>query len=149
VRGPQVMAGYWQRPEDTARAMTPCRHLRTGDIAVADERGELRLLGRRKDLIFVSGFNVYPGEIESVVEQMPGVRACAAVGVPDVLAGEVVKLVLVKADPASTSPSEADVRAWCELRLSGHKRPRVVEFRPELPCTPVGRVRRSELRELL
>jgi long-chain acyl-CoA synthetase len=149
VRGPQVMAGYWQRPEDTARATTVCRHLRTGDIAVAEDNGELRLLGRRKDLIFVSGFDVYPGEIESVVEQMPGVRACAAVGVPDVLAGEVVKLVLVKADPSSTSPSEAEVRAWCELRLSGHKRPRVVEFRPELPCTAVGRVRRSELRELM
>ena len=146
VRGPQVMAGYWQRPEDTAKVMTADGYLRTGDIGVLDEHGALRLVDRKKDLIFVSGFNVYPNEIEDVLALMPGVRACAAVGVPDAKAGEAVKVVLVKADPASASPSEAEVRAWCELHLSGYKRPKVVEFRPELPRTQVGKVLRRELR---
>jgi len=147
IRGPQVMAGYWQRPDETARVMTASGYLRSGDIGVFDDDGALRLVDRKKDLIFVSGFNVYPNEIEDVVAQIPGVRACAAVAMPDDLAGEAVKLVLVKSDPASASRSEAEVRAWCEARLSGYKRPKVVEFRPELPCTAVGKVLRRELRE--
>lgn len=147
VRGPQIMAGYWQRPEDTARVMTADGFLRTGDIGLIDEQGGLHLVERKKDLIFVSGFNVFPNEIESVVAQLPGVQACAAVAMPDELAGEAVKLVLVKKDPASASPTEAEVRAHCAMHLAGHKRPKVVEFRPELPTTAVGKVKRSELRE--
>ncbi len=147
VRGPQVMAGYWQRPDDTAQIMTASGHLRTGDIGVIDAHGALHLVERKKDLIFVSGFNVYPNEIEDLIEQMPGVLACAAIGVPDSLAGEAVKVVLVKSDPASDSPSEAEVHAWCKAHLSGHKRPKVVEFRGALPRTPVGKLLRRELRE--
>ena len=147
VRGPQVMAGYWQRPDETARVMTASGHLRTGDIGVIDEQGGLRLVDRKKDLIFVSGFNVYPNEIEDTLALMPGVSACAAIGVPDHKAGEAVKVVLVKSDPDSPNPSEAEVRAWCEKHLTGYKRPRVVEFRAELPRSPVGKVLRRELRE--
>jgi len=147
VRGPQVMAGYWQRPEDTARVMTADGFLRTGDIGQLGEDGGLRLVDRKKDLIFVSGFNVYPNEIESIVSQLPGVEACAAVAMHDDKAGEAVKLVLVKTDPGSAVPSEADVRAHCAVHLAGYKRPKVVEFRPELPTTAVGKVLRRELRE--
>ncbi|MDO9092544.1 MAG: AMP-binding protein [Rubrivivax sp.] len=147
IRGPQVMPGYWQRPDETARVMTASGYLRSGDIGVFDDDGALRLVDRKKDLIFVSGFNVYPNEIEDVVAQIPGVRDCAAVSMPDALAGEAIKLVLVKSDPSSASPSEAEVRAWCEARLSGYKRPKVVEFRPHLPRTSVGKVLRRELRE--
>lgn len=149
VRGPQVMAGYWQRPDDTARAMTADGYLRTGDIGVLGEDGGLRLVDRKKDLIFVSGFNVYPNEIETVVAQMPGVEACAAVAMHDDKAGEAVKLILVKTDPGSAVPSEADVRAHCAEHLAGYKRPKVVEFRPELPTTAVGKVLRRELRDTL
>jgi long-chain acyl-CoA synthetase len=147
IRGPQVMAGYWQRPDETARVTTAGGYLRTGDIGVLDEHGALRLVDRKKDLIFVSGFNVYPNEVEDVVAQIPGVRACAAVSMPDARAGEAVKLVLVKTDPGSASPSEAEVRAWCDTHLTGYKRPKVVEFRPDLPCTAVGKVLRRELRD--
>ncbi len=147
IRGPQVMAGYWHRPDETAQVMTPSGHLRTGDIGVFDAQGALRLVDRKKDLIFVSGFNVYPFEVEDVLSKMPGVRDCAAVGMPDDLAGEVVKVVLVKSDQHSASPSEADVRAWCNSHLAGHKRPRVVEFLTELPRSSVGKVLRRGLRE--
>lgn len=147
VRGPQVMAGYWQRPDETALVMTASGHLRTGDIGVLDDSGGLRLLERKTDLIFVGGFKVYPSEIENVLAAMSGVRACAVVGIPDVKAGEAVKAVLVRSDPGSASPSEADVRAWCDVHLTGYKRPGVVEFRPELPRTTEGRVLRRELRE--
>jgi long-chain acyl-CoA synthetase len=147
VRGPQVMAGYWQRPDETARVMTADGFLRTGDIGVQDAHGALRLVDRKKDLIFVSGFNVYPNEVEDVVAQIPGVRACAAVAAPDQRTGEVVKLILVKTDPGSASPTEAEVRAWCDTHLTGYKRPRVVEFRPELPRSAVGKVLRRELRD--
>jgi len=147
VRGPQVMAGYWQRPDETAKVMAPGGWLRTGDIATLDERGHVRLVDRKKDMILVSGFNVYPNEVEEVVRQMPGVLACAAVGMPDTRAGEAVKLVVVRHQPGSTSPTEADVRAWCEANLTGYKRPRVVEFRAELPRTAVGKVLRRALRE--
>jgi long-chain acyl-CoA synthetase len=147
VRGPQVMAGYWQRPDETARVMTPGGWLRTGDIAVMDRRGNFRIVDRKKDLIFVSGFNVYPGEVEEVLTQMPGVQECAVIGIPDARAGEVVKAIVVRQAPASARPSEAEVRAWCEANLSGYKRPRVVEFRADLPKSPVGKVLRRALRE--
>ncbi len=147
VRGPQVMAGYWQRPDETAKVMAPGGWLRSGDIATMDEHGNFRLVDRKKDMILVSGFNVYPNEVEDVVTQMPGVRACAAVGVPDARAGEAVKVVVVRQQPGSASPTEGDVRAWCEANLTGYKRPRVVEFRAELPRTPVGKVLRRALRD--
>jgi long-chain acyl-CoA synthetase len=147
VRGPQVMAGYWQRPEETARVMTPDGFLRTGDIGVQDEHGALRLVDRKKDTILVSGFNVYPSEVEGIVRQLPGVAECAAVAQRDARVGETVKLIVVKADPSSASPSEAEVRAHCETHLSGYKRPRVVEFHPALPKTPIGKVMRRALRD--
>ncbi len=143
IRGPQVMAGYWQRPDETAKVMTADGFFRTGDIGVVDERGYFRIVDRKKDMILVSGFNVYPNEVEDVVTQMDGILECAAVGIPDDKAGEAVKLVIVKKNPAVT---EADVRAYCEANLTGYKRPKVVEFRTELPKTPVGKILRRELR---
>ncbi|MET0333423.1 MAG: long-chain-fatty-acid--CoA ligase [Rhizobacter sp.] len=144
IRGPQVMAGYWQRPDETAKVMTADGFFRTGDIGTVDDRGYFKIVDRKKDMILVSGFNVYPNEIEDVVTQMPGILECAAVGVPDAKAGEAVKLVLVRSNPAVT---EADVRAYCEANMTGYKRPKVVEFRNELPKTPVGKILRRELRD--
>ena len=143
IRGPQVMAGYWQRPDETAKVMTADGFFRTGDVGVVDERGYFRIVDRKKDMILVSGFNVYPNEVEDVITQMPGVLECAAVGVPDAKAGEAVKVVVVKKDPAIT---EADIRAYCEANLTGYKRPKIIEFRTELPKTPVGKILRRELR---
>jgi long-chain acyl-CoA synthetase len=143
IKGPQVMAGYWQRPDETAKVMTPDGFFRTGDIGTVDERGYFRIVDRKKDMILVSGFNVYPNEVEDVITQMPGVLECAAVGVPDARAGEAVKVVIVKKDPGVT---EADVRAFCEANLTGYKRPKIVEFRADLPKTPVGKILRRELR---
>ena len=144
IRGPQVMAGYWQRPDETAKVMTADGFFRTGDIGEVDERGYFKIVDRKKDMILVSGFNVYPNEVEDVVALLPGVLECAAVGVPDEKAGEAVKIVIVKKDPALT---EADVRAWCETNLTGYKRPKIVEFRTELPKTNVGKILRRELRD--
>ena len=144
IRGPQVMAGYWQRPDETAKVMTADGFFRSGDIAVVDERGYFRIVDRKKDMILVSGFNVYPNEVEDVVTQMPGVLECAAIGVPDAKSGEAVKLVIVRSNPAVT---EADVQAYCEANLTGYKRPKIVEFRDELPKTPVGKILRRELRD--
>ncbi|MEK8051612.1 long-chain-fatty-acid--CoA ligase [Ideonella sp. DXS22W] len=144
IRGPQVMAGYWQRPDETAKVMTADGFFRTGDVGMVDERGYFRIVDRKKDMILVGGFNVYPNEVEDVLSQMPGVLECAAVGVPDEKSGEVVKVVIVKKDPAIT---EADVRAYCESNLTGYKRPRVVEFRTDLPKTNVGKILRRELRQ--
>ncbi len=143
IRGPQVMAGYWQRPDETAKVMTADGFFRTGDIGVVDERGYFKIVDRKKDMILVSGFNVYPNEVEDVITQMPGVLECAAVGVPDAKAGEAVKVVVVKKDPAIT---EADIRAYCEANLTGYKRPKIIEFRTDLPKTPVGKILRRELR---
>lgn len=143
IKGPQVMAGYWQRPDETAKVMTADGWFRTGDIGIVDERGYFKIVDRKKDMILVSGFNVYPNEVEDVVTQMDGILECAAIGVPDDKAGEAVKLVIVKKNPAVT---EADVRAYCEAHLTGYKRPKVVEFRTELPKTPVGKILRRELR---
>jgi long-chain acyl-CoA synthetase len=144
IKGPQVMAGYWQRPDETAKVMTPDGYFRSGDIGVMDERGYFRIVDRKKDMILVSGFNVYPNEVEDVLTQMPGVLECAAVGVADAKTGEAVKVVIVKKFPALT---EAEVRAFCEANLTGYKRPRIVEFRTDLPKTPVGKVLRRELRD--
>ncbi|HMC15681.1 MAG TPA: AMP-binding protein, partial [Albitalea sp.] len=144
IKGPQVMAGYWQRPDETAKVMTADGFFRTGDIGVVDERGYFKIVDRKKDMILVSGFNVYPNEVEDVVTQMPGVLECAAVGVPDSKAGEAVKLCIVRSDPNVT---ESQVRAYCEANLTGYKRPKIVEFRTELPKTPVGKILRRELRD--
>ena len=144
IRGPQVMAGYWQRPDETAKVMTADGFFRTGDIGTVDERGFFRIVDRKKDMILVSGFNVYPNEVEDVVTQMPGILECAAVSVPDAKAGEAVKLVIVRSDPNVT---EAQVRAYCETQLTGYKRPKIVEFRTDLPKTPVGKILRRELRD--
>jgi long-chain acyl-CoA synthetase len=144
IKGPQVMAGYWQRPDETAKVMTADGYFRTGDVGVIDERGYLKIVDRKKDMILVSGFNVYPNEVEDVITQMPGVLECAAVGVPDDKAGEAVKVVIVKKDEQITA---ADVKAYCEANLTGYKRPRIVEFRTDLPKTPVGKILRRELRD--
>ncbi len=125
IRGPQVMAGYWQRPDETEKVMTADGFFRSGDIGVVDARGYFKIVDRKKDMILVSGFNVYPNEVEDVVTQMPGILECAAVGVFDAKAGEAVKLVIVRKDQAVT---EAGVRAYCEANLTGYKRPKVVEF---------------------
>ena len=147
IRGPQVMAGYWQRPDETAKVMTADGYFRTGDIGVVDERGYFKVVDRKKDMILVSGFNVYPNEVEDVVTQMSGVLECAVVGVQDAKAGEAVKLVVVRTNTGSTQPTEAEIRAYCEANLTGYKRPKLVEFRSDLPKTPVGKVLRRELRD--
>jgi long-chain acyl-CoA synthetase len=144
IKGPQVMAGYWQRPDETAKVMTPDGFFKSGDIGVVDERGYFKIVDRKKDMILVSGFNVFPTELEDVVAQMPGVMECACVGVPDAKSGEAVKLVIVKKDP---NLSEADVRAFCKENLTGYKQPKVIEFRADLPKTPVGKILRRELRD--
>ena len=144
IKGPQVMAGYWQRPDETAKVMTGDGYFKTGDVGVMDERGFFKIVDRKKDMILVSGFNVFPTELEDVLTQMPGVMECACVGVPDAKSGEAVKLVIVKKDPALT---EDQVRAYCKDNLTGYKQPKVIEFRTELPKTPVGKILRRELRE--
>jgi long-chain acyl-CoA synthetase len=144
IRGPQVMAGYWQRPDETAKVMTADGFFRSGDIGTVDERGYFKIVDRKKDMILVSGFNVYPNEVEDVVTQMPGILECAAIGVPDEKSGEAVKLVIVRKDAAIT---EAAVRAYCEANLTGYKRPKMIEFRNDLPKTPVGKILRRELRD--
>lgn len=144
IRGPQVMAGYWKRPEETAQMIDRNGWLATGDIGVVDERGFVRIVDRKKDMILVSGFNVYPNEIEAVVAMHPAVLECAAVGVPDAKSGEAVKLFVVKKDPALTSES---LLAHCRELLTGYKCPRDVEFRTELPKSNVGKILRRELRD--
>ena len=144
IKGPQVMAGYWQRPDETAKVMTADGYFKSGDIGIMDERGFTKIVDRKKDMILVSGFNVYPNEIEEVVASMPGVLEVAAVGVPDERMGEAVKLVIVKKDPNLT---EDAVQQFCKDKLTGYKRPRVIEFRDELPKTNVGKVLRRELRD--
>ncbi len=144
IQGPQVMAGYWQRPEETAKVMLPGGWFRTGDIGVMDEQGYFKIVDRKKDMILVSGFNVYPNEIEEVVASCPGVLECAAIGIPDPDTGEAVKLVVVKKDPALT---DEQIRSHCRANLTGYKQPKVIEFRAELPKTPVGKILRRELRQ--
>ena len=144
IKGPQVMAGYWQRPDETAKSMTSDGYFKTGDVGVMDERGFFKIVDRKKDMILVSGFNVYPTELEDVMAQMEGVMECACVGVPDEKTGEAVKLVIIKKNPDLT---EAQVRAYCKENLTGYKQPKVIEFRVELPKTPVGKILRRELRD--
>ena len=144
IKGPQVMAGYWQRPDETAKSMTPDGYFKSGDIGVQDENGFFKIVDRKKDMILVSGFNVYPNEVEEVVGQLEGVLECACVGVPDEKSGEAVKLVIVRKNPDLT---EAQVREYCRVNLTGYKQPKVVEFRTDLPKTPVGKILRRELRD--
>ena len=144
VRGPQVMKGYWNRPEETAAVIDEEGWLRTGDVAQMDARGFFRIVDRKKDMILVSGFNVYPNEVEEVVSQHPEVLEVGAIGVADERSGEVVKIVVVKRSPGLT---EESLRAYCEEHLAGYKRPRHVEFAQELPKTNVGKILRRELRE--
>ena len=144
IRGPQVMAGYWQRPEETAKVMTADGFFRSGDIGIMDEKGHTRIVDRKKDMILVSGFNVYPNEIEGVVMMLPGVLECAAVGVPDEHSSEAVKLFVVRKDP---DLSEKEVRAHCQQNLTGYKCPKYIEFRSELPKTNVGKILRRALRD--
>ena len=143
IKGPQVMAGYWQRPDETAKVMTADGYFKSGDVGTVDERGYFKIVDRKKDMILVSGFNVYPNEVEEVASACPGVLECAAIGVPDEKTGETVKLVVVKKDPALT---EAQIIAYCRENMTAYKQPRVIEFRDELPKTPVGKILRRELR---
>ena len=144
IKGPQVMAGYWQRPDETAKVMTADGWFKSGDVGIMDEKGFFRIVDRKKDMVLVSGFNVYPNEIEDVVAKLAGVLECACVGVADEKTGEAVKLVIVKKDPALT---EEQVRAYCKENLTGYKQPKVIEFRTDLPKTPVGKILRRELRD--
>ena len=143
IRGPQVMAGYWQRPEETAAVMSADGFFKSGDIGVMDEAGSVRIVDRKKDMILVSGFNVYPTEIEQVVSMHPGVIECAAVGIADAKSGEAVKLYVVRAD---STLSEADLAEYCRENFTAYKRPRYIEFRDELPKSNVGKILRRELR---
>lgn len=144
IRGPQVMAGYWNRPDETAKAMTEDGFFKSGDMGFMDERGYTKIVDRKKDMILVSGFNVYPNELEEVVAHHPGVLEVAAIGVPDEHSGEVPKLFVVKKDPALTVET---LMAYCRENLTGYKRPRHIEFRTELPKTPVGKILRRALRD--
>jgi len=144
IRGPQVMKGYWQRADETAKVLGRDGFLHTGDIGIMDEKGFVRIVDRKKDMILVSGFNVYPNEIEQVLAMHPGVLECAAIGVPDEHSGEVPKVFVVKKDPQLT---EQDVLEHCKKELTGYKRPKYVEFRTELPKTNVGKILRRALRE--
>ena len=144
IKGPQVMAGYWKRPDETAKVIDKDGWLATGDIGVMDERGFVRIVDRKKDMILVSGFNVYPNEVEAVVAMHPGVLECAAIGVPDAKSGEAVKLFVVRKDPALTADG---VLTHCREHLTGYKCPRDIEFRTELPKSNVGKILRRELRD--
>jgi long-chain acyl-CoA synthetase len=143
IKGPQVMAGYWQRPDETAKVMTADGYFKSGDVGIVDARGYFKIVDRKKDMILVSGFNVYPNEVEEVASACPGVLECAAIGVPDEKTGETVKLVVVRKDPALT---EEQIMAYCRENMTAYKQPRVIEFRDELPKTPVGKILRRELR---
>jgi long-chain acyl-CoA synthetase len=143
ISGPQVMAGYWNRPDETAKVITKDGFFKSGDMGFLNEAGYTRIVDRKKDMILVSGFNVYPNELEDVVARHPGVLVVAAIGVPDEHSGEVPKLFVVKKDPALTAETLA---AYCKENLTGYKRPRYIEFRTELPKTPVGKILRRELR---
>ncbi len=144
IKGPQVMAGYWQRPDESAKVMTADGYFKSGDIGTMDEQGFFKIVDRKKDMVLVSGFNVYPNEVEDVVAKLDGVLECAVVGVPDEKTGEAVKLVIVKKDPSLT---EEKVKEYCRANLTGYKQPRVIEFRTDLPKTPVGKILRRELRD--
>lgn len=145
IRGPQVMLGYWKRPDETAKAMTADGFFKSGDVGVMNHEGYVKIIDRKKDMILVSGFNVYPNEIEGVVAAHPGVLECACVGVSDAQTGEAVKLFVVRKDPSLTSEQLLE---YCRSQLTGYKRPKYIEFRNELPKTNVGKILRRELREM-
>ena len=144
IRGPQVMRDYWQQPEETAKVMTPDGFFKSGDVGIMDARGYVKIVDRKKDMILVSGFNVYPNEVEAVVAAHPGVLECAAIGVPDANSGEAVMLFVVRKDPSLTKEALAE---FCHRELTGYKRPKHIEFRTELPKTNVGKILRRELRD--
>ncbi|MFD2367154.1 long-chain-fatty-acid--CoA ligase [Pseudoduganella sp. GCM10020061] len=144
IRGPQVMAGYWNRPDETAKVMTPDGFFKSGDVGVMDENGYVKIVDRKKDMILVSGFNVYPNEVEAVVSMHPGVLECACIGVPDEHSGEAVKLFVVRKDPNLTAEA---LHEFCKKELTGYKKPKYIEFRDELPKTNVGKILRRMLRE--
>lgn len=144
IKGPQVMAGYWQRPDETAKVMTADGYFKSGDVGFMDARGFFKIVDRKKDMILVSGFNVYPNEVEEVASACPGVLECAAIGVPDEKTGEAVKLVVVRKDASLTAEQIQD---YCRDKLTAYKHPRIIEFRNELPKTPVGKILRRELRQ--
>jgi long-chain acyl-CoA synthetase len=144
IRGPQVMVGYWKRDDETAKVMTPDGFFKSGDVGIMDERGFTRIVDRKKDMIIVSGFNVYPNEIEGVIAGHPGVLECACVGVPDKNAGEAVKLFVVRKDPNLTVEQLMD---YCKEQFTGYKKPKYIEFRDDLPKTNVGKILRRELRD--
>ena len=143
IRGPNVMTGYYNQPEENAKAFTADGFMRTGDIGIMDERGFTRIIDRKKDMILVSGFNVFPNELEQVISLCPGVMECAAIGVPDEKQGEAIKVFVIKSDPALT---EDDVVRYCHDNLTGYKRPKYIEFRDELPKSNVGKILRRQLR---
>ena len=143
IKGPQVMSGYWQQAQETAKTMTADGYFKSGDIGVMDAKGYFKIVDRKKDMIVVSGFKVYPTELEDILAQMPGILEAACIGIPDAKTGEAVKLVIVKRDPLL---NESDVRAYCQQNLTGYKHPKVIEFRDELPKTPIGKILRRELR---
>ncbi|MDB5909365.1 MAG: Long-chain fatty acid--CoA ligase, partial [Massilia sp.] len=144
IRGPQVMAGYWHRPDETAKVMTPDGYFKSGDVGVMDAGGYVKIVDRKKDMILVSGFNVYPNELEGVIAAHPGVLECAVIGVPDEHSGEAVKVFVVRKDPNLTAEQLMD---YCKKELTGYKRPKYIEFRTELPKTNVGKILRRLLRD--
>jgi long-chain acyl-CoA synthetase len=144
IRGPQVMAGYWQRDEETAQVMTQDGYFKTGDVGIMNDKGYIRIVDRKKDMILVSGFNVYPNEIEGVLAAHPGVLECACVGVPDAHSGEAVKVFIVRRDPALTAQQLLD---YCKQELTAYKKPKYIEFRDALPKTNIGKVLRRQLRD--
>ncbi|PQO94284.1 long-chain fatty acid--CoA ligase [Massilia phosphatilytica] len=144
IRGPQVMAGYWNRPDETAKVMTADGFFKSGDIGIMDDNGYVKIVDRKKDMILVSGFNVYPNELEAVIAAHPGVLECAVVGVPDEHSGEAVKVFVVRKDPNLTAEQLMD---YCKRELTGYKKPKYIEFRTELPKTNVGKILRRALRE--
>ena len=140
----QVMVGYWNRPDETAKVMTPDGFFKSGDIGSMNEQGYVTIVDRKKDMVLVSGFNVYPNEVEGVVAMHPGVLECAVVGVPDADSGEAVKLFVVRRDPELTAEA---LMAYCQEELTAYKRPKIIEFREQLPKTNVGKILRRELRD--
>ena len=143
IRGPNVMTGYYNQPGENAKTFTADGFMRTGDIGLMDERGYTKIVDRKKDMIIVSGFNVFPNELENVISLCPGVLECAAVGIPDEKQGEAIKVFVVRSDPTLT---EEDVSHYCHDQLTGYKRPKYIEFRDDLPKTNVGKILRRELR---
>ena len=144
IRGPQVMAGYWNRDDETAKVMSDDGFFKTGDVGVMDIRGYVRIVDRKKDMILISGFNVYPNEIEQIVNMYPGILECAAIGIPDAKSGEAIKLYVVKTD---ATVSEDDIASYCRENFTAYKRPKYIEFRDNLPKSNVGKILRRELRK--